>query len=161
MSKISLPEETKIVQALIPAADAAGRTAAYVSMKNAARLYVIVNITQGNAAQVPITIEQANNVAGAGSKAIVNPVRIWANIDTSLSDALVRQPDAVSYTTDAGVKNKVVIIEIDGRSMDMANGFDCLVIKTGASNAANITSAMYVMTDLRFAQATPPSAIVD
>jgi hypothetical protein len=159
--KLTLPEEAKIVQAMTPATDAAGRTGAYVSMKNAARCYVLVNIAQGNAATITLTIEQASAVVGTGSKAITNPARIWANLDTSVTDALVRAADAVSYTTDAGVKNKVVVIEIDARSLDQANGFDCIVLKTGASNVANITSAMYIMTDLRFAQATPPSAIVD
>lgn len=157
----TLPEATKIVQALAPAADAAGRTGQYVSLKNAARCFVVVNITQGNAAPVPLTIEQATTVAGAGSKPITNVVPIWADLDTSVTDDLVRATNAVSYTTDAGVKNKVVVFQIDARSLDVANGFDCIVVKTGASNVANITSATYIMTDLRFAQATPPSAIVD
>jgi len=157
----TLPEQTKIVQALAPATDAAGRTGAYVSMKNAARCFVVVSITQGNAAPVPVTIEQATAVAGTGSKVITNVVPIWADLDTSVTDDLVRAVNAVSYTTDAGVKNKVVVFQIDGRSLDIANGFDCIVVKTGASNVANITSAIYVMTDLRFSQATPPSAIVD
>lgn len=157
----TLPEVTKIVQALTPAADAAGRTGAYVSMKNAGRCFVVVNIGQANAAPVPITIEQATAVAGTGSKAITNVVPIWSNLDTSVTDDLVRAANAVSYSTDTGIKNKVVVFQIDGRSLDIANGFDCIVVKTGASNVANITSAMYIMTDLRYAQATPPSAVLD
>lgn len=157
----TLPEETKIVQALTPAADAAGRTGAYVSLKNAGRCFVIVNLTQGHATPPALTIEQASAIAGTGSKAITNIVPIWANLDASVSDALARATDAVSYSTDAALKNKVVVFQIDPRSLDGANGFDCITVKTGASNVANITSAMYVMTDLRYAQATPPSAIVD
>lgn len=157
----TLPESTKIVQALAPAADAAGRTGTYVSLKNAGRCFVVASITQGNAATVALTIEQATAVAGTSSKAITNVVPIWADLDTATSDALVRATDAVSYTTDAGLKNKVVVFQIDPRSLDVANGFDCIVVKTGASNAANITSAMYVMTDLGYAGDIPPSAIVD
>ena len=42
----------------------------------------------------------------------------------------------------------------------MANGFDCVAIQTGASNAANITQAMiYVYSD--YQQAQPPSILVN
>jgi hypothetical protein len=159
--KMTLPEETKIVQALAPAADAAGRTSNYFSMKNAGRCFVIVNIAQGNAATILLSILQATAVAGTGSKAITNVVPIWADLDTATSDALARAVDAVSYTTDAGVKNKVVVFQIDPRSLDGANGFDCIALSTGASNAANITSAMLIMTDLRYPQDIPPSVIID
>lgn len=156
-----LTENAKIVQALNPAADAAGRAGSYISLKHVGKAYVVVNITQGNAATVPLTIEQATSTAGTGSKVITNAVQIWADLDTSTSDALVRAADAVNYTTDAGLKNKVVVFQIDPRSLDIANGFDCIVVKTGASNVANITSATYILTDLRYQQATPPSVLVD
>jgi hypothetical protein len=66
----------------------------------------------------------------------------------------------VSYTTDAGVKNKIVVFQIDPATLDIANGFDCIVVKTGASNVANITQAVYLL-DERYQQATPPTAIAD
>jgi hypothetical protein len=53
----------------------------------------------------------------------------------------VRQTDAANFTTDAGVKTKKVIFEIDPAKLDVAGGFDCIRIVTGASNAANITAA--------------------
>ena len=160
MAFVTLPEKYKIVEAIAPAADAAGRTGDYVSLKNVNLAYVVVHITQGNAATVALTIEQATAVAGTGSKAITVSVPIWSNLDTATSDTLVRRTDAVSYTTDAAVKNKIVIFQIDPATLDVANGFDCIVVKTGASNAANITQAMYVL-DERYQQATPPAAITD
>lgn len=159
--KLILPEETKIIQALAPAADAAGRVGLYVSLKNAARAYIIASIAQGNAAPVPLTINQAQDVAGTGAKAITNLVANWEDLDTSITDALVRGVDAVGFTTDAGLKNKVVVFQVDARSLDAINGFNTIAIVTGPSNVANITSAMYILTDLRFDQATPPSAIVN
>lgn len=160
MAFVTLPEKYKIVEAIAPAADAAGRTGDYVSLKNVNLAYVVVHITQGNAATVALTIEQATAVAGTGSKAITVSVPIWSNLDTATSDTLVRRTDAVSYTTDAAVKNKIVIFQIDPATLDVANGFDCIVVKTGASNAANITQAMYVL-DERYQQATPPASITD
>ena len=54
-----------------------------------------------------------------------------------------------------------MVFEIDPATLDLAGGFDCLCVKTGASNAANITAASYILTAPRFAGATPPSAVVD
>src|SRR5690349_14644864 len=102
-----LVEGAKIVEALAPAADAAGRTGSYVTMKDAARAFVVVHITQGNAATIALSLLQATAVAGTGSKALANAVPIWSNLDTATSDALVARTAAVSYTTDAAVKNKI------------------------------------------------------
>ena len=157
----TLPEEAKIVAALAPAADAAGRSGAWVSLKNAHKCYIRVHINQGNAATVALTILQAQAIAGTGSKAITGLCRIWSNLDVSVNDTLVRRADAISYTTDAGVKDKQVIFEIDPSSLDIANGFDCIRVVTGASNAANITEAEYYLTPLRYPGGTPPSAVVD
>lgn len=156
----SLPEHMKVVEALTPAADAAGRTGDYVSLKNCHKAYVVVHVDQGNAATIALTIEQASAVAGTGSKAITAVVPIWANQDCAASDTLVKQTSAVSFTTSAAVKHKMVIFEIDPAKLDLANGFDCITVLTGASNAANITSAQYYLLT-RYPQATPPAAITD
>lgn len=159
-SQFTLPEEAKIVNLLAPAADAAGRTSAYVSLKNAHKAFVVVHLNQGNAATVLLSLLQASAVAGTGSKA--GPTtRIWANLDTAASDALARATDAATYTTDAGVKLKIVVFEIDPAALDVANGFDCIGISTGASNAANITAAVAYLTPLRYPAASPPTAVVD
>jgi hypothetical protein len=157
---MAFPENYKIVEAFPNATDAAGRTGDWVSLKNAKMCWVVLNITQGNAATIAISINQASAVAGTGSKAITLTVPIWANLDTAASDTLVRRTDAVSYTTDAGVKNKHVVFQIDPATLDLANGFDCIAVITGASNVANITGGNYII-ETRYAQATPPAAIID
>jgi len=159
-TQFTLPEEAKIVNLLAPAADAAGRTSAYVSLKNAHKAYIVLHINQGNAATILLSLMQAQAVAGTGSKA--GPTsRIWADLDTATSDALVRQTDAATYTTDAGVKIKVVVIEVDPAALDSANGFDCVGVSTGASNVANITAAVAYLTPMRYPAATPPTAVAD
>lgn len=160
-STFTLPEEAKIVRALAPAADAAGRNGAFVSLKGAHKCYIRAHINQGNAATVALTVQQATTIAGAGAKAITGNMRIWSNLDASANDTLVRRTDATSYTTDAGVADKQVIMEIDPASLDVAGGFDCIRVITGASNVANITEAEYILTPLRYPAATPPSAVVD
>lgn len=153
-------EGLQIVEALAPAADAAGRTGDYISLKHAKRVFVVAHITQGNAATVALTLHQATSVAAGSEKAIANVVPIWSNLDTAASDTLVARTAAVSYTTDAGVKNKIVIFQVDPASLDTNGGFDCLTVKTGASNVANLTQAMYYV-ESRYGQATQPTAITD
>lgn len=157
----TLAENLKVVELLAPATDAAGRTGDYVSLKNAVKAWVVFHTTQGNAATIAVTPRQASAVAGTGVKDLTNNVPIWRNLDTAASDTLVRVTDAKTLTTDAAVKNKLIVFEIDpGQCLDLANGFDCLTLVTGASNVANITqAAVYIQT--RFAEATPPAAITD
>lgn len=152
----TLPEDCKLGLPLAPAADAAGRTGTWLKVTGAHKLYLVATITQGNAATILLTPQQATSSAGAGAKAIAG-ARIWACLDYAASDALVRAADAANYTTDAGVKLKVVVFEIDPAYLDVVNGFVWVTLVTGASNAANITQCTAVAGPQRFPAATPPS----
>jgi hypothetical protein len=145
---------------LAPAADAAGRASPFRSLKNALKAYVVVHINQGNAATVLLSLLQASAVAGTGSKA-VTAVPIWSNLNTATNDTYVSRTAAATYTTDAGVQDKLVIFEITPEScMDIANGFDCIAVSTGASNAANITEATLMVLGA-IQSASPPNTYVD
>jgi hypothetical protein len=158
---MNLVEKAKIVEAIFPATDAAGSTGDYVSLKTCHKCFVVVHITQGNAATVAITINQASAVAPMGAKPITVPVPIWANQDCAAGDTLVRQTDAVSFTTSAAVAHKMVVFEIDPATLDLAGGFDCIMVATAASNIANVVEGMYYLTEDRYKQPVPPSAILD
>jgi hypothetical protein len=57
----------------------------------------------------------------------------------------VAQTAAATFTTSATTKVKRIVFEIvPEQCMDVANGFDCIAVSTGASNAANITEAHLV-----------------
>jgi hypothetical protein len=159
-------QENLIVANLLPnAADAAGRTSSYVSLRNAHKAWIVCEVNQGNAATVQFTPLQATDSSGTGSKAI-SATPITLNNDTSTAtgtDQHVAQTAAANFTTDASTKNKIVIFEIDpGECMDLNNttkAFDHIAIQTGASNAANITSAdLYVLS--RDQRANPPTLYV-
>jgi hypothetical protein len=139
--RLNIPQSLTPYNLLAPAADAAGRTSAYLSLKGASRAWIVVYVGQGNAATILLSPLQASAVAGTGSKAIA-PARIWTKLDEAFT-VFTAQTEAATYTTDAAVKSKFVIFEIDpSKVMDVANGFDAIAISTGASNAANITSAV-------------------
>ena len=159
MHPFTMVENLKVVEGLPPAPDAAGRSSDVVSLKNLHKLIVVCHVLQGNAATVALTPEQCTAVSGAGNKAIP-AVPIWANQDCAASDALVRQADAVSFTTDAALKDKIVVFEIDPSKLDIAGGFDCIRVNTGASNVANITEVMFYGVP-RYPGDSSPSIIVD
>lgn len=148
-----LPEELLPVHTLQPAADAAGRTGGYVSLKNALMAFLVYYIDQGNAATIALAPQQALNVSGGSAKAIP-VVPIWTVLDAATSPfKYTRQADAASFTTDAALKKKIVIFQIDPAKLDTANLFAAIAGQTGASNAANITSCLVHIVP-RYPQAT-------
>ena len=157
---MTLPQNFGIVEALAPAADAAGRTSDYICLKHAHRVTVICHVDQGNAAQVTFTLQQASAVAGTGKKDLTNAAKVWVNQDLAAADGLTQQTDAKLFQTSAAVKHKYVIFEVDPSCLDLANGFDCLAVDTSASNAANITAATFLI-HTRYEGKTQPSYIVD
>jgi len=99
------------------------------------------HLAQPDGAQVTFAPLQATNVSGAGSKPI-GAVPIWLVADTSSGDALVLQGVAASFQTSATLKDKLVVFEITPDvALDVTNGSCAIAIQTGASNAANITTA--------------------
>lgn len=157
MSNKLAPTSTQYYVALAPAADAAGRTSAYFSLKHANKAYAIVSIKQGNAATVEVSFEQATAVAGTSTKGFDTAKRIWASNDIAVTKDVAAVTAAAGYTTDAALKDKLVVIEIDPADLDIANSFDCVAITTGASNAANITAATLVI-ETAYPQAAPLTA---
>jgi hypothetical protein len=155
----SLPQQAQIVGVLNPATDAAGRTGAWFSLKNAAKAFIVVHITQGNAATILLSLLQASAVAGTGAKAVTG--KIWTALDTATTDVLAAQADATTFTTDAALKNKIVVFEVDPANLDLANNFNTLTVSTGASNVANITEAVAYVVPARYSGTPMPSAIVD
>ena len=157
--QLSMVAQFPPINLLPPAADAAGRTSAYRSLRNAEKAWIIFRVNQGNAATVLVSPLQAKDIAGTGSKA-VSAVPIWLNNDDSASDALVAQTAAATFTTDATTKGKIVVFEImTEAALDVNNGFNHIGISTGASNAANVTEAILVMWG-KYQQAIPPTSYV-
>jgi hypothetical protein len=160
--QFSLPAQLPPSVLLAAAADAAGRTSAYVTLKNAEKAYVLCEVNQGNAATVEFSITQATDVSGDSEKAI-GVMPIWLVNNTASSDAWVPETAAANYTTDANLHDKLVLFEILPEAcMDMANGFDCIAVTTGASNAANITSAkLLYLAEIQAIGASMPSTLTN
>lgn len=140
MQPFNIPGQLLPLSVLAPAADAAGRTGAvYHDLGKYHKVFAVFHITQGNAATVACSLSKADDAAGTGAAAVTETFDIYTNLDVAAGDAFTRQPAAASFTTDAGVKNKIVVVEVDPAKLSKR----FLSATTGASNAANITSAMF------------------
>lgn len=156
MHNFTLPESAKVIGLLDPATDAAGRTGRYVNMTLAPKAYFVFHVTQGNAATIALDLVQATAAAGTGVKVLTGVRRIWTNLDLATNDTFTRQTAALLFTTDAAVKNKMIILELNANDLDLPNGFCYVAPRTGASNVANLTQA-YVHIVPAYPGASQPS----
>lgn len=139
------PESVHTVDIMAPAADAAGRSSDAISLKNFNLAIIEVSVNQGNAATVALTLQQCTAVDGTGAKALTVNVPIYAAQDVGTTDVPTRQADGVAFTTSAATTRKTVRFVVDPATLDLAGGFDCLRVNTGASNVANITAAKAIL----------------
>ncbi|MCC6244988.1 MAG: hypothetical protein IT353_19250 [Gemmatimonadaceae bacterium] len=160
MSNRLNPENVLTYMALKPATDAAGRTSLYFSLKHAKKATFKMVVTQGHATPPALSFEQATAVAGTSTKGCDTAHRIWASNDVAVTKDPTSQTAAAGFTPDAALKDKLVIIEIDPMELDVANGFDCIAITTGASNVANLTCCILEI-ETKYPQTTPATATAD
>jgi len=136
----------------------------YVSLKNCHRFYAIVSGTKGDGTAITLTPQRATDVAGTNVGALGATVQIWSNADTATTDTLVRQANALNFATAADANPLMVVFQIDPASLGETGGgvpYDVVrVNKTTAGHANDRFSIVYLL-DMRYEQATPPSAIVD
>jgi len=126
----------------------------YVNLANCQMCTIMASITIA-AAATTITIEQATTRIGGSTKAITVPVPIWHNADVAVTDTLVRQTAAVSFTTAATAHPTLTIFQVDPATLDVANGFYFIVAKTSVAAAAYASVEFFL--DTRYPQATPPA----
>jgi hypothetical protein len=147
-------ENMPVIEALTPGTTgAADRTGDYISLKNCPNgVAVYVAMNQADATVVPVSLLQDTAVAGnVAAKAVATLVPIWSNLRCAASDLMVARAAAASYSTDAGVKHKIVKMIVKPEDLDVAGGFDCLAVKVAQSHASNILYAWYQPLGRRYA----------
>lgn len=160
-----LVQETKIVSGGGPVLlNTAGIAGDYVSMKNYNHLTVIVGLTPASGTDTAaITLKQNTNVGNspADEKALAF-TRAWRCPVSTSVDALTETTYASSITTSAAAAQEMFVLEVDGADLDVANGFDCVRADITDPGAVSTPAfVLYILSEPRYAQATPPSAIVD
>lgn len=154
----TLPEECKIVSLTSPITTNAEVTSDAVSLKNAHKAWIVVNLKQAATHATLLTLMQATDVAVGTNAVLATAVPIWYNDDTT-TDALTRATDAINYTTSASVADKMYVFEIDPATLTA--GYDVVyLISAASSEATNIISTV-VYLQSRYPGDQPPAAITD
>lgn len=159
--KITLPENFKIVEALVPKAASGTGTGDYICCKNAHKVWVVIqHYGGGGDNDITLGLYEATDVAAGTKAAITETFPIWTNLDTATADTFTRQTDAATYTIDTGLTdNAIVIFEWDPAKF--SDGYDCLAVyATDEGHASNIISALYFIEE-RYKSDSPPAAITD
>lgn len=165
MPDVTIPEYFKIISCyprVTTGATIYPLASQYVDTRHAQMVTISIHASQADATVLAFTIEQATSFTGTSSKVITVACPIWSNLDTSIAgsqDLLVRRTAAVNYSTDAAIKNKHIVIQLDPGTLDTANGFRWIVLKCGAGAATSYVAAEFLL-DTRYKQATPPAAQV-
>ncbi len=160
MSKFSLPQACKIVQMLKPQTTNAALTSQVISLKNAHKVTIVIELTQAVGHATTPTLIQATNIAAGTNKA--GPVAmVWSNLATASTDTLVARTAGASYAVSTATGGMQVVFEVDPAAMDVGNGYDCLYFtQATSSQATNFVSATAYIQE-RYAGNQPPTSILD
>lgn len=140
----------------------------WVSMKGFGHLSIILVAEAGVAGEdLALTLQQATAVAGTGAKGLnFTEIHKKQGADLFAVGTFTKETQAAGSThTDAasGEVENLYVLEIDAEDLDVSGGFDCVrlnVADTGAT-AGKFGACIYVLSDPRYPQETPESAIVD
>jgi hypothetical protein len=130
----------------------------YVSLKNYGQLTIVIITGAWAAGTAAVTLKQATAVAGTGAKALAF-TDYWDDLTTS---GTLAKKAASSNTFNLDTALKMYVIHVDDRMLDGAGGFDCVTLAV-ASPGANVDlyGVAYILGDVRYQQATLPSALID
>ena len=157
-SRNSLPQTHKIVQILPPRTTNGGQTSGGISLKNANKAWIIVDLDQAVGHATALTLKQATDVAlGTNAAGPVSP--IWANEDCAADDTLAAQTAAADYTVTNDIKTKQVVFEVDPATL--TEGYPVVYVTLADSSQATNFGAVTAILESKYQGATQPSAIID
>jgi hypothetical protein len=162
MANLFLPEHCKVIDLVPGISDTFAQvTCDYVSLKNVQMAWIVVLLTQTTGHETLIQPQVATGVTPAGATSITFATDIWSNEDTTATDTLVKRTSATYYAVDGDAALKMVVFRIDPSDV-VAQGvdYDCIGCVIDSSKHLNLVAGVYVLQE-RYAQETPPSAIVD
>jgi hypothetical protein len=153
----SFVENNKIIGASAPAnMTGTAMTAKYVSLKNYEHLTIIIKSGAWAGGTAAVTLAEATNVSAGSAQALGFDYQ-WTG--TVASGALTKTA-VTSDTFNISAANTFHVIEVD--ASELSAGFDCITVAIASPGAKDdYYSVDYILSQPRYAQATPPTAIAD
>lgn len=134
----------------------------YVSMRGCQRASVCIRTGVLTSTASAVTLTQAKNVEGNGSKALAF-AKYWQQVPASSpqdEQDLWQELDATSNTFNVA-SNRNYRIEVEASSLDVTNGFDCIRPEISAPGTSLLISVNIILWGLRYTgkgNANQPSA---
>lgn len=153
----SFPEKYKVVLLNSTAANAV--SCDVVSCKNAHKVWFLISHTGTNDTDLTLTLTEYTAVGGSSST-VTTTCPIWENSTAGTSDdTWTKITDAAAVVIDPATDTQYLgLIEWDPAKHTA--GYDCITLADSGGNASN-TCVILAIIEERYAQAEPPSAIVD
>lgn len=155
-----IPEKFKLVKLYGGASNGISTGTDYICCKNAHRVTFLIYTWGTTATTLPLSLIEATTVAGSTTSAVTNVFPIWKVIATTSTDALAAQTAAALLTIDPDGTDSTMLAVFQWDPANHAAGYDCVAVKGTTGNAADYIVILALIEE-RYAQATPPSAIID
>ena len=161
---MKLVESAQIVAGFVPLDLQTQRDADWVHLRDFNHLTVLFYKGTGTDGDDPIvTLQQATDNAGAGAMTLTF-TEIWrkqgADVQAVGQFTKTTQAAAATYTNTDGHQQAIWVLEIDADMLDVDGGFKYVRVTLNDTGAnAQLGCVLYVLTEARFAEATPPSAL--
>jgi hypothetical protein len=160
-------EQATIVPLITPVdLSTAANNGDWFDMANYNRAVIVLYKGIGTAGQDPIVkLQQAKTNAGTPKDLLFTRIRekVGATALTAVSDFdLETQAGATSFTDAESAENEaMIVVEIKAADLDVQNGYHWVQLSVADVGAnAQLGCGFAILTEPRFAQATPPTAIV-
>ena len=138
----------------------AASTGDHFSMKFYPHATIIIQTGAWAAGTGAVTLQQSTVVAGTDDKAL-GFTEMWTGSVLGTSDLLTRTVVAAN-TFNIGVANTLYVIEINAEQLDVDNRFDCVELNVASPGAnTDLYGAIAILSQARYLQEPPPSAIID
>lgn len=167
-------ESAQIVGAFRPVdMSAAANAGDWVSLKHYKHVAIVFHTAVGTAGDDPtLTISQATDVSGTGSKALaINSAKVFkkqaaTNLLSTGTWSSASADVSSNTVTNATLAEQeaIIVVEVDADELDVDNGFDCIQASVAdVGTNAQLGACYYILTEPRYpAQPTSMlSAIAD
>ncbi|MCS7045395.1 MAG: hypothetical protein NZO58_03465 [Gemmataceae bacterium] len=161
---MKLVEQAQIVAGFVPLDLQTQRDGDWVRLRDFNHLTVIFFKGTGTDGDDPVlTLQQATDNAGTGAKALLF-TEIWrkqgADVHAIGQFTRTTQAPAASYTNSDGHQQALWIVEIDADMLDVNHGYQYVrAVLNDTGTHPQLGCVLYVLTEPRYAEATPPSAL--
>lgn len=147
MNNTLLVEAAKVVKAFGPVdTTGAGQDGAWVSLAQFRRCAVMLSTGAWAGGNAAVTLEQAQDAAGTGAKALAFDKYVEVFNAANTPDDVAAEVAVSSNTYNLTGANKVHVIEVRSGDLDINNGFRFIRVRTASPGAnADLIAAHYLL----------------